>query len=193
RDAAVALGDVVDQLLDQHGLADAGAAEQADLTAAGIRGEKVDDLDAGDENCCLGGLVDEFRRLGVDGRGDFAADRATLVDRLADDVEDAAESLGADRHGDLGAGVDHFLAASQAVRRVHGDGANSILAEVLRDFKDEPVTVVVGFQCAQDGRQLTFEGDVDDGADDLGYGSFGRLVEHGGGGHDSSPDGWAAA
>ena len=33
RDAAVALGDVVDQLLDQHGLADAGAAEQADLAA----------------------------------------------------------------------------------------------------------------------------------------------------------------
>ena len=33
RHAAVALGDVVDQLLDQHGLADAGAAEQADLAA----------------------------------------------------------------------------------------------------------------------------------------------------------------
>jgi hypothetical protein len=29
----MALGDVVDQLLDQHGLADAGAAEQADLAA----------------------------------------------------------------------------------------------------------------------------------------------------------------
>jgi hypothetical protein len=33
RNAAVALGDVVDQFLDQHGLAHAGAAEQADLAA----------------------------------------------------------------------------------------------------------------------------------------------------------------
>ena len=37
RDAAVALGDVVDQLLDEHGLADAGAAEQADLAALARR------------------------------------------------------------------------------------------------------------------------------------------------------------
>ena len=33
RDAAVLLGDVVDQLLDEHGLADAGAAEEAGLAA----------------------------------------------------------------------------------------------------------------------------------------------------------------
>src|SRR3712207_9240019 len=45
--AAVLLGDVVDQLLDEDGLADAGAAEQADLAALGVRGEQVDDLDAG--------------------------------------------------------------------------------------------------------------------------------------------------
>jgi hypothetical protein len=37
RGAAMALGDVVDQLLDEHGLADAGAAEQADLAALGVR------------------------------------------------------------------------------------------------------------------------------------------------------------
>jgi hypothetical protein len=47
RIAAVRLGDVVDQLHDQHGLADAGAAEQADLAALGVGREQVDDLDAG--------------------------------------------------------------------------------------------------------------------------------------------------
>jgi peptide chain release factor 1 len=50
RIAAVALGDVVDQLLHGHGLADAGAAEQADLAALGVGAEQVDDLDAGDED-----------------------------------------------------------------------------------------------------------------------------------------------
>ena len=57
RIAAVGLGDVVDQFLNQHGLADAGAAEQADLAALGIGREQVDDLDAGDENFGFGRLV----------------------------------------------------------------------------------------------------------------------------------------
>ena len=100
----MALGDVVDQLLDQHGLADAGAAEQADLAALGVRREQVDDLDAGDEDRGFGRLVDEGRGLGVDRGRHVAADRAALVDRLADDVHDAAERLGADGHADLRAG-----------------------------------------------------------------------------------------
>ena len=50
RDAAVRLGDVVDQLLDDHGLADAGAAEQADLAAFQVGCQQVDHLDAGDQD-----------------------------------------------------------------------------------------------------------------------------------------------
>src|SRR5687768_2377779 len=57
--AAVALGDVVDQLLDQHRFADPGAAEQADLAALGVGREQVDNLDPGDQDRGLGRLVDE--------------------------------------------------------------------------------------------------------------------------------------
>src|SRR5918999_800726 len=48
--ALVLLRDVPDELLDEHGLADAGAAEQADLAALGVWGEQVYDLDAGLED-----------------------------------------------------------------------------------------------------------------------------------------------
>ena len=72
RIAAVRLGDVVDQLLDEHGLADAGAAEQADLAALGVGREQVDDLDAGDEDLRLGRLVGIGRRLLVDGARSLA-------------------------------------------------------------------------------------------------------------------------
>src|SRR5690606_41188962 len=41
------LGDAGDHLLDEHRLAHAGAAEQADLATLHVRGEQVDDLDAG--------------------------------------------------------------------------------------------------------------------------------------------------
>ena len=50
RNAAVLHGDVVDQLLNDDGLADARAAEQADLAAAEVRLQQIDDLDAGLEH-----------------------------------------------------------------------------------------------------------------------------------------------
>ncbi len=59
--AAVALGHVVDQLHDDDGLADAGAAEQADLAALHERRDEVDDLDAGLEDLGLGLEVGELR------------------------------------------------------------------------------------------------------------------------------------
>ena len=66
RQAAVLLGEVVDQLLDEHRLADAGAAEQADLAALGVGREQVDDLDAGLEHLGRRRQVLDVRRVAVD-------------------------------------------------------------------------------------------------------------------------------
>ena len=173
RHAAVRLRDVVDELLDEDGLADAGAAEEADLAALAVRSEEVDDLDAGLEDFDLGRLLLERRRSPVDRRRALRVDRAGLVDGLADDVEDAAEALGADRHRDRAAGVADFHAAHEAVGRVHRDGADRVLAEVLRDLEGEVVLLVRDarvrdLQRVQDLRELAGrELDVDDGTDDL--------------------------
>ena len=51
-------GDVVDQLLDEHGLAEAGAPVQADLAPLDEGRDQVDDLEAGLED--------------LDGRGEVA-------------------------------------------------------------------------------------------------------------------------
>ena len=67
-DAAVQLGDVVDQFHDDDGLADAGAAEGADLAALQERADQVDDLDAGRQNLRAGGLIDQ-RRSAADESG----------------------------------------------------------------------------------------------------------------------------
>ena len=76
RQAAVLLGEVVDQLLDEDGLAHAGAAEQADLAALGVRGEQVDDLDAGLEHLRRRRQVLDVRRVAVDRPAlDLALDR----------------------------------------------------------------------------------------------------------------------
>ena len=167
RVTAVRLGDVVDQFLNEHGLADAGAAEQADLAALGVRRQQIDDLDAGDENFSFGRLVGVGRRFLMDRAHVFGLDRACFVDRLADDVDDAAERAGADRHHDRRAGVGDFLAAHQALGGVHRDGAHGGFAEMLRDFEHQAVAAVLGFDRVQNGRQMALELHVDDGADDL--------------------------
>ncbi len=168
RIAAVRLGDVVDQLLDEHGLADARAAEQADLAALGVRREQVDDLDAGDENLRFRRLLDIGRRGLMDRAARLHRHRAGFVDRLADDVHDAPERARADRHGDRPAGVLHLLAAHQTLGNVHRDAAHGVFAQMLRDFQNQARALVVGFQRVENGRQFAVELHVDDGADHLG-------------------------
>jgi hypothetical protein len=67
RVTTVGLGNVVDELLNEHSLADTGTTEKSDLTTTRIRSEEVDDLDTGLENLGGGRLVNERRGIGVDG------------------------------------------------------------------------------------------------------------------------------
>ena len=71
--------------------------------------------------------------------GQRSASAAALaaVDRLAEDVPDAAERLLADRDADRPAGVDHVDAARQAVGRAHGDRADAVAAQVLLHLGDQ--------------------------------------------------------
>ncbi len=118
RVAAVHLGDVVDELHDEHGLAHAGAAEQPDLAALGVGSEQVDDLDARDQDLRFRRLIGEAGRGLMDGAHGVGVDRTGFVHRLADDVDDAAQRLLADRHHDRLARVDDLLAAHETFRRV---------------------------------------------------------------------------
>ena len=43
--SSVSFGDVIDQFHNQYGLADTGAAEEADFASLGVWRKKVDDLD----------------------------------------------------------------------------------------------------------------------------------------------------
>jgi hypothetical protein len=96
----VSLGDVVDQLLDKHGLADTGTAEETNLSTTGVGGEQVDDLNTGDENFGRGGLVSERRGLGVDGQVLVSLDGTTLVNRVTSDVQNTSQGGRADGNGD---------------------------------------------------------------------------------------------
>ena len=170
-EAAVLGGDVVDQLLHDDRLADAGAAEQADLAPLGVGGEQVDDLDAGLEDLVGLALFGQGRRRPVDRGGLLrAGHRALVVDRRAEQVEQAAEALAADRHADRAAGVEPLHPAHDAVGGVHGHAAHDVVADVLRDLGDEvdPVGVVAHADGVEDlGQMVGVELQIQRGPDHL--------------------------
>ena len=137
RHAAVLHGDVVNQFLNQHRLADARAAEKADLAALQVRLDQVDDLDARLEHFKSGGLIFERRRGAVNRVALFGFHFAELVDGLAENVEHAAKRRAAHRDGNRLAEVFRFHAADQAFGRLHGDAAHAALAQVLLDFGND--------------------------------------------------------
>ena len=139
RHTTVVARDAGDHLLDEHGLADARTAEQADLAALHVRGEQVDDLDAGLEHLGLGLELVEGRGGAVDAPALLGLEGLALgeVHDLTGGVEDLAQGDVADGHGDRAAGVLHRGAADQAVGRLQGDGAHHVVADVLRDLEVE--------------------------------------------------------
>ena len=175
RHAAVLHRDVVDQLLDDDGLADAGAAEQPDLAAEQVRLEQVDDLDAGLEHLQLGRLLLQRRGAAMDRPSLFRVHRTVrIVDRLAEHVHHAAERGGPDRHRDWLAQVDRLHPALHAVGRLHRDRAHPRLAEVLLDLADDVDLRLARFSFGLDlngvidVRQVAVgKLDVDDRTDDL--------------------------
>lgn len=92
----VGLGDVVDKLLNEDGLADTGTTEETNLSTTSIGSEEIDDLDTSNENLGSGGLVGELGSLSVNGETLVSLDGATLVDRVTSDVHDTTKSGGAD-------------------------------------------------------------------------------------------------
>src|SRR5690606_11393752 len=91
--------DVVDQLHHVYGLAYAGTTEQTYLAALGEGADQVDNLDTGFQQFGGSGLLGEGRSLAVDRHALFLADGATLVDRVAQYVHDAAEGFFTHRYG----------------------------------------------------------------------------------------------
>jgi peptide chain release factor 1 len=164
--AAVLFGDVVDELEQRDGLAYAGAAEQSDLAAFRDRHDEVDDLDAGLEQLDRARLLLVGRRLAVNRPSLLGPNGARVVDRVAENVHDAAEHLRADGHGDRLAGVPNRETAAQAFRRAHRDRAHDTVAELLLHLERQ--VAVLQLQRVIDFRdRVARKLDVDDGANDL--------------------------
>ena len=160
--------DVVDEFHDQNGFANAGTAKQTNFTTFGVGGQKVDHFDACYEDFSLSGLLVKLRCIAVNGACRSCVHRAFFVNGVAGDVHDATQCCGTHGHRNLTASVFNSLATHEAFGGVHSNGAHCVFAKVLGHFENEVFALVLGFQGVQDLRQVAFELNIDDGADDLG-------------------------
>ena len=104
----------------------------------------------------------------MDGQELFTSNGTTLIDRLANHVDDSAERLGADGHHDGVASVLDGLATHKALGGVQGDRAHVVATQMLGDLEHETVLGALNFESIEDGGKLTLKLHINDGADDLG-------------------------
>ncbi len=109
--------------------------------------------------------------LAVDGQGHLVVQRPALIHRLAHDVDDAAQGLGAHRHIDGLAGISHDLPADHALGGLHGHATDAVLAEVLLHLQRHRGADSLGIgdvreQRVHDLGQVATELDVHGGTDD---------------------------
>ena len=125
-------GYIVNQLLNQHRLAHAGAAEQANFTPSGVGLQKVNDLDACLQNFYRGALFLKGGGAAVDGLEGGALGQGTAaVNGLTQHVEHAAQ--GGLPHGHLNgvAGDVYRQPAGQPLAGGEHDAAHRAPAHVL--------------------------------------------------------------
>jgi len=183
-EASVRLGDVVNQLHNHDRLADTGTAEEADLATLGVRLNQINHFDTGGQNLLLDRLLDKLGGVTVNGVHLGHVDRATLVDGLANHVDNPAQATLAHRHLDGGLGVQHLLAAHKALGGVHSNGTDGALAQVLRHLQHQPDVVVLHLQSVQNVGQVPIKLNVNNRADNLRH--LASLRRHRRGGGDAS-------
>ncbi|MNV31985.1 hypothetical protein D3C71_1233090 [compost metagenome] len=154
------LGDIVDQFLDRYGLTYAGTAEQADLTALGVRCEQVDNLDASLQDFSLRRQLVKGRSCAVDWILLSCTDWFTVINRIAQYVKYPAECNIANGNGNRSSLIYRIHAADQSVRGGHGDTTNQIVAQMIGHFQGQLFIASMlcagsDFDCIENFRQLS--------------------------------------
>ncbi len=129
----------LNHFLNQNGFPDARAAEQTNLAALNVRGEKVNDLNPRFEHFLLTFKLVEGRRFAVNRPTLISFERLVFfqVQNFAGHVEymPLGDLTNGDRDG--GAGIQNLLAADQTVRRLQSNGTHHVATQVLLNFHGE--------------------------------------------------------
>ena len=142
RKSAVAFGNVVNEFLNQYGLANTGTAKQTNFTALSVGLDQVNYFNSSQKNLGRGGQVFKLGGAAVNRNSAVAHIHGTqTVDVGSDHVEHATADLVARWHSNRKTGGYNLLTAGEAVGRVHRNRADGVFANVLLRFKNDLLAV----------------------------------------------------
>eukprot|EP00117_Sycon_ciliatum_P024120 scpid82748/ scgid4581/ len=161
------LGDVVDQLHDQHSLSDTGTTKQSDLASLGVWGKKIDDLNTSDQKFGSGTLFGEGWGFSVNGSELLSSNWSSFINGFSNNVDNSAESFWADRYFNRIASVCDFLSTHKTLSGIQSNGSNVASSQVLGNFKDETMVCSLNLKCVKNWRKGTIKLDINNGSDNL--------------------------
>ena len=182
----MSLSDVVNKLHDKHSLADTGTTEKTNLTSLLVRSEEIDDLNTysnesesfgltSDKHIGTGTLLGEGWGVSMDWKELISLNWALLVDGLTNDVDDSTKSLGADWHSNWIASVSNLLTSNETLSGVEGDGSHVVATKMLSNLEDESVVDTLHLKGVEDRWKVALELHIDDGTNDLGDLTNGKI------------------
>ena len=168
RHTTVCFRDVVDQFLNGHGFTHTGTTEQTNLTTLQIWAQQVNNLNTRYQLLGFGGLVNEQRRVAVNGVTFFGLRCWHIVNRVTDHVQNTTQCFRANRNGDRFTRIQNFCAANQTICGVHGDATHGVFTQMLRYFQNQCLAIILRGQRVQNGWYIAlFELYVQNSAQDL--------------------------
>ena len=171
---------IINQLLNQHRLTHAGAAEQTDLTTLGIGANQVDNLDAGFQDGGGGLLLVIGGGLTVDGPLLGALYLFAAVDGLSQQVKHPSQALLAHRHLNGSAGVLCLCSPLQSIGGAHGNAPHHIVTNVLGGLCHDGIVPIVHMNGTQELRKAVVrKTNIQNGTHDLNHRShiFGHWLQ----------------
>lgn len=136
RVSSMMLSDVSNEFHNQHGLSDSCSSEKSDFSSSLVWGEKIYDLDTGDKEFLLRGLVFKVWGLSVDGVVGLGVDWASLVDRFSNYVHNSAEGFWTYWDFDGVTSVLYTLSSNQTFGGVQSDGSDLGVTKMLGYFQN---------------------------------------------------------
>lgn len=93
---------------------------------------------------------------------------SALINWLTDDIQNAPQSLTANRHTNRCPCILHWLASNKAICTIHGNGTDGPVTKMLCDLKHQALSTPLHLERRLDGWELTIgKVNIDNSADNL--------------------------
>jgi hypothetical protein len=113
-------------------------------------------------------LLSERGRVPVNGSELVSVYRTTLINRLSNDVDDSAESLGTNGHENGLFDINDVLSTDETFSGVHSNSTHVVTTEMLGNLEDKTMAGALDLKSVENWRKFSLELDVDDGSNNLG-------------------------